>query len=172
MSLQIRLAQPQDIAQLMAVEHSAAQLFRQQPAWRFIAEGPVMSADRHADFIQRQHEWLAESTAGEVAGFIAVVPQSQDWHIAELSVGANWQRQGIGRRLLIEVAAQAALLGAQRLTLTTFIDVPWNAPYYRRLGFMPIAAERLSPSLRAGVAEEVAQGFAAGSRCAMEFTLS
>lgn len=172
MSLQIRLAQPQDIAQLMAVEHSAAQLFRQQPAWRFIAEGPVMSADRHADFIQRQHEWLAESTAGEVAGFIAVVPQSQDWHIAELSVGANWQRQGIGRRLLIEVAAQAALLGAQRLTLTTFIDVPWNAPYYRRLGFMPIAAERLSPSLRAGLAEEVAQGFAAGSRCAMEFTLS
>ncbi|GAK25164.1 GNAT family N-acetyltransferase [Serratia liquefaciens] len=172
MSLQIRLAQPQDIAQLMAVERSAAQLFRQQPAWRFIAEGPVMSADRHADFIQRQHEWLAESTAGEVAGFIAVVPQSQDWHIAELSVGANWQRQGIGRRLLIEVAAQAALLGAQRLTLTTFIDVPWNAPYYRRLGFMPIAAERLSPSLRAGLAEEVAQGFAAGSRCAMEFTLS
>lgn len=172
MSLQIRLAQLQDIAQLMAVERSAAQLFRQQPAWRFIAEGPVMSADRHADFIQRQHEWLAESTAGEVAGFIAVVPQSQDWHIAELSVGANWQRQGIGRRLLIEVAAQAALLGAQRLTLTTFIDVPWNAPYYRRLGFMPIAAERLSPSLRAGLAEEVAQGFAAGSRCAMEFTLS
>lgn len=172
MSLQIRLAQPQDIAQLMAVERSAAQLFRQQPAWRFIAEGPVMSSDRHADFIQRQHEWLAESAAGEVAGFIAVVPQSQDWHIAELSVGVHWQRQGIGRRLLIEVAAQAALLGAQRLTLTTFIDVPWNAPYYRRLGFRPIAAERLSPSLRAGLAEEVAQGFAAGSRCAMEFTLS
>ncbi|MEG7772333.1 hypothetical protein U2088_15465, partial [Listeria monocytogenes] len=85
MSLQIRLAQPQDIAQLIAVERSAAQLFHQQPAWRFIAEGPVMSAEQHADFIQRQHEWLAEGAAGEVAGFIVVVPQQHDWHIAELS---------------------------------------------------------------------------------------
>lgn len=172
MSLQIRLAQPQDIAQLIAVEQSAAQLFLQQPAWRFIAEGPVMTAEQHADFIQRQHTWLAENAAGEVAGFIAAVPGQQDWHIAELSVAAHCQRQGIGRRLIVEVAAQAALLGAQRLTLTTFIDVPWNAPYYQRLGFRPIAAERLSTSLRQQLAEEVAQGFVVGSRCAMEFTLS
>ncbi|MDW5500461.1 GNAT family N-acetyltransferase [Pseudomonas lundensis] len=172
MSLQIRLAQPQDIAQLIAVERSAAQLFHQQPAWRFIADGPVMSSQQHADFIQRQHEWLAESTAGEVAGFTAVVSQQQDWHIAELSVAADWQRQGLGRRLIAEMAAQARLQGVQRLTLTTFIDVPWNAPYYQRLGFCPIAAERLSASLRHQLAEELAHGFAAGSRCAMEFTLS
>ncbi len=43
MSLQIRLAQQRDIAHLMAVERSAAQLFRQQPEWRFIAEGEVMA---------------------------------------------------------------------------------------------------------------------------------
>lgn len=66
MSLQIRLAQPQDIAQLIAVERSAAQLFHQQPGWRFIAEGPVMSAEQHADFIQRQNEWLAEGAAGRL----------------------------------------------------------------------------------------------------------
>lgn len=172
MSLQIRLAQPQDIAQLIAVERSAAQLFHQQPAWRFIADGPVMSSQQHADFIQRQHEWLAESAAGEVAGFITVVSQQQDWHIAELSVAANWQRQGLGRRLIAEVAEQARLQGVQRLTLTTFIDVPWNAPYYQRLGFRPIAAERLSASLRHQLAEELSHGFAADSRCAMEFTLS
>ncbi|MGO2368056.1 MAG: GNAT family N-acetyltransferase [Serratia sp. (in: enterobacteria)] len=172
MSLQIRLAQPQDIAQLIAVERSAAQLFHQQPAWCFIAEGPVMSSEQHADFIQRQHEWLVEGASGEIAGFIAVIPQSQDWHIAELSVAANWQRQGIGRRLIAEVAAQAALQGAQRLTLTTFIDVPWNAPYYQRLGFRPIAAQQLSASLKHQLAEDSAQGFAADSRCAMEFTLS
>ncbi|CAI2479550.1 GNAT family N-acetyltransferase [Serratia proteamaculans] len=172
MSLKIRLAQPQDIAQLIAVERSAAQLFHQQPAWRYIAEGPVMSAEQHADFIQQQGEWLAESAAGELVGFIAVAAQPQDWHIAELSVAADWQRQGIGRRLIAEVAAQARLQGAQRLTLTTFIDVPWNAPYYQRLGFRPVAVERLSASLSHHLAEERAQGFAAGSRCAMEFTLS
>ncbi|CAI0997815.1 GNAT family N-acetyltransferase [Serratia grimesii] len=172
MGLQIRLAQQPDITQMIAVERSAAQLFLQHPAWCFIAEEPGMSPQQHADFIQRQHTWLMESAAGEVVGFIAVIPQPQDWHIAELSVAANWQRQGIGRRLLAEVAAQAALQGAQRLTLTTFIDVPWNAPYYQRLGFKPIAVEQLSATLRHQLAEDSAHGFAADSRCAMEFTLS
>lgn len=172
MSQPVRLAQLQDIPQLIAIERSAAQLFLQQPAWRFLADGPVMSRQQHADFIQRQREWLAESASGEAAGFIAITPQQRDWHIAELSVGANWQRRGIGRRLIAEVAMQAKSQGMRRLTLTTFIDVPWNAPYYQRLGFRQIAAERLTPSLRAQLSEEVAQGFVAGSRCAMEFTLS
>ncbi|WP_199636601.1 GNAT family N-acetyltransferase [Serratia sp. PAMC26656] len=172
MSPLVRLAQLQDIPQLIAIERSAAQLFLQQPAWRFLAEGPVMSRQQHADFIQQQQEWLAESTLGEVAGFIAVLPQRQDWHIAELSVAADWQRRGIGRRLIAEVAMLAKSQGAQRLTLTTFIDVPWNAPYYQRLGFQPVAVERLSLPLRQRLAEEAAQGFVAGSRCAMEFTLS
>lgn len=172
MSPLVRLAQLQDIPQLIAIERSAAQLFLQQPAWRFLAEGPVMSRQQHADFIQQQQEWLAESTPGEVAGFIAVLPQRQDWHIAELSVAVDWQRRGIGRRLIAEVAMLAKSQGAQRLTLTTFIDVPWNAPYYQRLGFQPVAVERLSLPLRQRLAEEAVQGFVAGSRCAMEFTLS
>ncbi|AEF44093.1 GCN5-related N-acetyltransferase [Serratia sp. AS12] len=172
MSPLVRLAQLQDIPQLIAIERSAAQLFLQQPAWRFLAKGPVMSRQQHADFIQQQQEWLAESTPGEVAGFIAVLPQRQDWHIAELSVAADWQRRGIGRRLIAEVAMLAKSQGAQRLTLTTFIDVPWNAPYYQRLGFQPVAVERLSLPLRQRLAEEAVQGFVAGSRCAMEFTLS
>ncbi|HHK8152317.1 TPA: GNAT family N-acetyltransferase, partial [Serratia marcescens] len=92
MSLQIRLAQQRDIAHLMAVERSAAQLFRQQPAWRFIAEGEVMSPQQHAAFIAERREWLAESDNGECAGFIAVQAQGEDWHIAELSVAGAWQR--------------------------------------------------------------------------------
>lgn len=77
MSLQIRLAQQRDIAHLMAVERSAAQLFRQQPAWRFIAEGEVMSPQQHAAFIAERREWLAESDNGECAGFIAVQAQGK-----------------------------------------------------------------------------------------------
>ena len=62
MSLQIRLAQQRDIVHLMAVERSAAQLFRQQPEWRFIAEGEVMAPQQHAAFIAERREWLAEAT--------------------------------------------------------------------------------------------------------------
>lgn len=77
MSLQIRLAQQRDIAHLMAVERSAAQLFGQQPEWRFIAEGEVMAPKQHAAFIAERREWLAESDNGECAGFIAVLAQGK-----------------------------------------------------------------------------------------------
>ncbi len=81
MSLQIRLAQQRDIAHLMAVERSAAQLFRQQLEWHFIAEGEVMAPKQHAAFIAERREWLAESDNGECAGFIAPPP-----HTATLAI--------------------------------------------------------------------------------------
>ena len=46
--------------------------------------------------------------------------------------------------------------GRAALTLTTFRDVPWNAPYYRRLGFAVLASADQGPQLRALVAREAA----------------
>lgn len=49
------------------------------------------------------------------------------------------------------------------VTLTTFKHVPWNAPFYRRLGF----AIHVDPRLETILADEYAHGFEPGSRCAM-----
>lgn len=167
----LRLAQQQDIPQLIAVERSAAQLFRQHQELQFIAEGEVMSPQQHADFIAQQREWVMVGPTEQIAGFIAVQPFPHSWHIAELSVAADWQRQGVGKRLIEKVAALALRQGIQRLTLTTFMQVAWNAPYYQRLGFCIIPIARLDTHLQHLLAQEVGQGLA-GSRCAMEFTLS
>lgn len=172
MSLKLRLAQRQDIPQLVAVERSAAQLFLQQQELQFIAAGEVMSPQQHADFIAQQREWVMVNPTGQIAGFIAVQPLPRSWHIAELSVAANWQRQGVGKRLIEEVARQARCQGVQRLTLTTFEQVAWNAPYYQRLGFRRVAAAQLDAQLQHLLAQEAGQSFATNNRCAMEFTLS
>ena len=172
MNLKLRLAQRDDLAQLVAVERSAAQLFRQQQELQFIAEGEVMSQQQHVDFIAQQREWVMVSPTEQIAGFIAVQPFAHSWHIAELSVAADWQRQGVGKRLIEEVAGLAMSQGIQRLTLTTFVQVAWNAPYYQRLGFRIIPVARLDAYLQHLLAQEVEQGFAVHSRCAMEFTLS
>ena len=110
MSLQIRLAQQRDIAHLMAVERSAAQLFRQQPEWRFIAEGEVMAPQQHAAFIAERREWLAESDNGECAGFIAVQVQGRLAH-RRIVGRRHRQRQGVGRRLIGAVAEEAKRQG-------------------------------------------------------------
>jgi len=55
------------------------------------------------------------------------------------------------------------------LTLTTFRNVPWNAPFYARLGFEKMTT--LTPELRRKREEETAHGFAYETRCAMHLPL-
>ncbi|MBH2904532.1 GNAT family N-acetyltransferase, partial [Serratia ureilytica] len=106
------------------------------------------------------------------AGLTPAPAQGDPGHLAEWGGAGAGHRLGGARRLIGAVAEEAKRQGAARLTLTTFIDVPWNAPYYRRLGFRPLADARLTAALRRHLDEDLAHGFAAGSRCAMEFTLS
>ena len=102
-------------------------------------------------------------------GFILAEAQPSSLFIVELSVHLDWQGRGLGRRLINRVAEHARPLGLTSLTLTTFRDVPWNAPFYRRLGFEMLTT--LTPELRQKREEETAHGLAYGSRCAMRLPL-
>ena len=59
-----------------------------------------------------------------------------------------------------------------QVTLTTFRDVPWNMPFYARLGFTVISAAQLSPALRARVQDEARRGLDPLTRVAMRFRCS
>ena len=87
----------------------------------------------------------------------------------ELSVDLAWQGKGIGRQLIARAADHARKVGLTSLTLTTFRDVPWNAPFYAKLGFEYIT--ELTPELREKREEEAAHGLAYNSRCAMRLPL-
>ena len=80
---------------------------------------------------------------------------------------ADWARRGIGRALVEHAAGRAAAEGLAALTLTTFADVPWNAPYYARLGFRVLAEDDLTPGLRAVRAAERERGLDRWPRVAM-----
>lgn len=131
-----------------------------------------MSGQQHQAFIAGQSEWVAENTTGEVVGFIAVRTHEADWNIAEISVSEHCQRRGIGKQLMSAVVAQAADHGINRLTLTTFADVPWNAPYYHRNGFSIIPYDQLTPALNSILAQKIAAGLPAKKRYAMELKLT
>uniref|UniRef100_UPI0034DE1FD0 GNAT family N-acetyltransferase n=1 Tax=Streptomyces flavofungini TaxID=68200 RepID=UPI0034DE1FD0 len=79
-------------------------------------------------------------------------------HIEQVSVHPRAARQGVGRALIEHVAARARAEGGAALTLTTFADVPWNAPYYARIGFRPLTEAELTPALRAVRAHEAELG--------------
>ena len=53
------------------------------------------------------------------------------------------------------------------LTLSTFRSVPWNAPYYARLGFAELPAAELTPGLTEILAAETAFGLDPAERVFM-----
>jgi hypothetical protein len=59
--------------------------------------------------------------------------------------------------------------GLAAVTLTTFRAIPWNAPFYRSLGFVVLTADTISERLAAILADETARGFE--DRCAMRLAL-
>jgi uncharacterized small protein (DUF1192 family) len=57
------------------------------------------------------------------------------------------------------------------LTLTTFHDVRWNAPFYSRIGFEVLGVSGLNERLSGLLRKEIEGGFAEGTRCAMRLSL-
>jgi len=53
------------------------------------------------------------------------------------------------------------------LTLTTFRDVPWNASYYARLGFVVLGLAEQGPELRALIERETSSIPSNAARVAM-----
>jgi GNAT superfamily N-acetyltransferase len=79
-------------------------------------------------------------------------------YVEQVSVDPGRARRGLGRALLDHAAEQAVAAGIPAVTLTTFADVPWNAPYYLRCGFRVLDDGEVTEGLRAIRQREAALG--------------
>jgi GNAT superfamily N-acetyltransferase len=78
--------------------------------------------------------------AGEpVTGFAHVLELEGIAHLEQLAVRPTAQRRGTGTALVRAALEEAGRRGHDALSLSTYVDVPWNAPFYRRLGFEELA---------------------------------
>ncbi|MCY1459367.1 ribosomal-protein-alanine acetyltransferase [compost metagenome] len=112
---------------------------------------------------------MAQDPAGRIVGFACARLADQALHLHEISVRQEAQGQGVGRRLLQQVVDAGRCAGVRELTLTTFVDVPWNAPFYARFGFEMLQESRLCERLQSILASEHAHGLS--GRCAMRLGL-
>lgn len=85
----------------------------------------------------------------------------------QLSVRRAFQRRGLGR-MLVERARRWSVRAGE-LWLTTYDPIAWNGPFYRRLGFVPVAEAGWGPELRAHFAAECAALPAGEQRIAMRW---
>ena len=162
----IRLARAEDAAFLPEIELAAGKLFLGIEGLAGVAGMHAIPAERQRVLIGKRHSLVAESH-GRLVGFIATEPFRRELHIREFSVHPDMQRQGVGSVLLRAVGIDAGNSGFAALTLTTFTDVPWNAPFYARQGFEIVTDLAAHPRLEADIEQEVAHGLPRERRCAM-----
>lgn len=163
----VRVAVPEDASLLLSIERSAAQAFRALEGLSWLADSPPMPVERHLELIERSTCWVAIDAENRPQGFLSADIYGRDLHIYELSVRHTLQGQGIGRQLVQAAQAYVEINGLHALTLTTFKHVPWNAPFYSRLGFQIESDQYVDARLSTLLNEEYEHGFPVGSRCAM-----
>ena len=148
----IRPARPGELAVLVAIDDDAG---TRAADW-----GLVVDVDPSHPFVEAERArwqaaialgWLevAEAPDGTLAGFAARGIVDGEPYLDQMSVRRAWMRRGIGATLLRRAAAWAAADPSGRLWLTTWAHVPWNAPFYRRHGFVAHPEAACGPELRA-----------------------
>lgn len=143
-----RVGRTQDVEAIQKVELAAGQRFLDVGMPEIAADGPP---ERRVlrDLIDREQLWVATTASGQVIGYCMAVAVDRDAHIDQVSVHCDYARQGIGAKLVERACEWATNREATRISVFTFEHVPWNAPYYRRLGFEDLDIDNVGKELAA-----------------------
>lgn len=158
--LVIRHAQPADHESLEVIETAAdALLIDLLGAGKWPASTGASERAAAPGFVLVAEDATA---AGAVVGFTQVLEIDGHAHLEQLSVLPAYGRRGIGRRLLSAALSETGDRGYSRITLRTYAEVPWNAPFYASCGFLMSLPE--TPFLRQLVETESRLGLDAYGR--------
>jgi GNAT superfamily N-acetyltransferase len=164
----VGLASREHIRMLPEIERAAAALFPDDvltPETRASTVPIEQLEAAHAE----GRLWAALTKTGTPVGFAIAIRESETAFLREVDVHPAHQQKGLGRQLIKSVLAWAQAHQFSFVTLTTFEYVPWNAPFYSRLGFRKLAEHELSCDLLGRLQSERRQGLR--QRVAMQLTL-
>ena len=160
--VEFRSARPDEIETIRDLERASAQ--------RFIGLMDALAADEPSPAsvlaARIAQGGLIVAVDGDlVVGFVMFRTVEARAYVEQLDVLPTFGGRRIGAALLDAVAERARPAGLAGLSLSTFRDVLWNAPYYRRLGFVDVAA--LAPGMREIREEHLARGLDEDARVFM-----
>ncbi|WP_329284440.1 GNAT family N-acetyltransferase [Streptomyces sp. NBC_00691] len=166
--MRIRAAAAAELPLLQDIERAAGEPFRTL-GMAAIADDDPLPLDVLESYRRAGRAWVAVDAADRPIAYLLTDTVDGSAHIEQVSVHPDAARRGVGRALIEHLAEAAGEQGLAALTLTTFAEVPWNAPYYARLGFRPLAASdpALTEGLRAISRAEAAHGLSVWPRVCM-----
>ncbi|MEV6753137.1 GNAT family N-acetyltransferase [Streptomyces sp. NPDC051214] len=167
----IRPVSPAELPVLQGIERAAGEPFRGL-GMGAIADDEPPGIALLEEFRRAGRAWVAVEGDGSLVAYLLSEPVDGAEHIEQVSVHPRAARRRIGGELIEHAADRAREAGSEALTLTTYTDVPWNAPYYARIGFRVLADAELTPGLRKIRAHEAELGLDRWPRVAMRRELS
>ncbi|QQS45231.1 MAG: GNAT family N-acetyltransferase [Acidobacteriota bacterium] len=167
---QIRPSRENDLKILNDIENAASELFQNTKYGLEIDQDPLP-----IEMLRNQSEkglvWVAVDGKDRPVGFAVAILLENYAHLHELSVHPKHGRKGLGRRLVdvvIQFARESKLSG---VTLSTFRDIAWNAPFYRKLGFCEMCDGDIEGGLKEIRMKESELGLPVSERVMMKLTL-
>lgn len=145
MDVRVHTARQSELPLLPAIERSGEVMFAEQGIG--FPPGPMVIEE----LISHGAEILV--VGDPPVGFAGLVRLDGGLHLEQISVDAAHGRRGIGTRLL-----RAVLARGEPVTLITFRDLSWNAPWYARHGFTELPTRQWGPELSAHWQKEIDAG--------------
>ncbi len=135
-----------------------------------VADDPLPSPEELTRRVTEGRAWVAERH--RVMGYALASIVDGEGHLDQVSVIPAEAGHAIGRDLIEQVHRWAHDQGLGAVTLTTYADVPWNGPYYARLGYEDLDDAELGPELAAIRSAERTRGLDVAPRVAMRRRLA
>jgi GNAT superfamily N-acetyltransferase len=159
-------AKPEHLAALPGIERAAASIFPPE----LLSSEQVDHTTPLVEFDSARARgmlWVAVTLKDKPVGFAIAEEHGPVLHLEELDVHPQYHQQGIGTMLLTAVCQYALRAGYQGISLTTFSQIPWNSPWYQKLGFQVLQENELSSELKSILKDEARRGLDPKLRVAM-----
>jgi ribosomal protein S18 acetylase RimI-like enzyme len=163
---QIRSARIEELPLLAHIERSAAVLFLDTP-YAFVVDAEPLSLE----FVRQQFPaglvWVAVDLDRTIVGYAIAREVDDTLYLQEIDVAPEHGRRGIGSALVETVCERAKQQGYRIVSLSTFRDIPWNAPFYAKLGFRPVDEAELTTGFQQLRLKELEAGLPISERVIM-----
>lgn len=156
----------QHLSAVPKLEQAAATMFPEQDlpaALRYLVTDPDTLREAQRD----GRLWMAMDAGRHPVGFALAVVLDGEAFLDEVDVHPRHLRRGIGTRLVNTVIGWAESCDFSSLSLITFRHLPWNARFYERFGFAPLARHELGPAMSRILEEEAQAGINVANRIGM-----
>jgi GNAT superfamily N-acetyltransferase len=167
---QIRAARVEELPLLSEIEQSAAVLFLDTP-YAFLVDADPLPLE----FVQQQFQagrvWVAVDLQETIVSYAIAREIDDTLYLQQIDVEPEHGRRGIGSALINTVCTWAQQQGYEIVSLSTFRDIPWNAPLYSKLGFNPVDETELTTGFQQIRLKELEAGLPISERVIMHYVL-